>query len=114
MQNIGTLKPCHLLLKQPSENVLFSHKKIVGLKIKDTLIDEDHLGQVKLARLFKVTVLNLHVILIKPKIKLIISKLELLSFKISQLSFHVFCRYGVSVHTNNYDTSHRQKRFHAI
>ena len=35
------------------------------------LINEDHLGQVKFVRLFKVTLLNLHEIMIKPGIKLI-------------------------------------------
>ena len=39
-------------------------------------IDEDHLGQVKFGQLFKVTVLNLHVIMIKPEIKLIIQQLD--------------------------------------
>ena len=34
------------------------------------LIDEDHLGQAKFVRLFKVTVLNLHEIMMKPEIKL--------------------------------------------
>ena len=33
------------------------------------LIDEDSLGQVKFVRLFEVTALNLHVITMKPEIK---------------------------------------------
>ena len=33
------------------------------------LIDQDPLGQVKFVRLFKVTVLSLHVIMMKPEIK---------------------------------------------
>ena len=37
------------------------------------LIDEDPLGQVKFVRLFKVTMLNLHIIMMKPDIELIIS-----------------------------------------
>ena len=51
---------------------LISDKKIVGLRHSDKLIDEDPLGQVKFVHLFKVTVLNLHVIMIKPKVNLII------------------------------------------
>ena len=43
----------------------------------DMLIDKDPLGQVKFVRLFKVTVLNLHVIMKKPEIKLIISAARL-------------------------------------
>ena len=35
------------------------------------------LGQVKFVRLFKVTLLNLHVIMMKPDIKLIISAVRL-------------------------------------
>ena len=73
------------------------------------LIDEDPLGQVKFVRLFKVAVLNLHVIMMKPAIKLIIS-----AAKLSQLTCHVCCCYGISVHENNHDTSRRQKRFHTI
>ena len=38
----------------------------------DKLINEDPLGQVKFVHLFKVTVLNLHVIMIKPKVNFII------------------------------------------
>ena len=57
---------------------LISDKKIVGLKTHDKLIDED-LGQVKFVHLFKVTVLNLHVIMIKPKVNLIISAVRLYS-----------------------------------
>ena len=38
----------------------------------DKLIDKDPLGQVKFVHLFKVTVLHLHVIMIKPKVNLII------------------------------------------
>ena len=36
------------------------------------LIDDDPWGQVKLVRLFEVTVLNLHAIMMKPKSELII------------------------------------------
>ena len=75
------------------------------------------LGQVKVARLFKVTVLNLHVIMMKPEIKLIISAADSTGvnvFKLSQLSYCVCCCYGISVHENNYDTSPREKRFHTI
>ena len=54
------------------------------------LIDEDPLGHVKFVRLFKVTVLHLQVIMMKPEIKLIIfssqTLLELMCFKLSQLS----------------------------
>ena len=57
---------------------LISDKKIVGLKTHYKLIDED-LGQVKFVHLFKVTVLNLHVIMIKPKVNLIISAARLYS-----------------------------------
>ena len=39
----------------------------------DMLVDEDPLEQVKFVHLFKVNVLNLHVIIMKPDIKLIIS-----------------------------------------
>ena len=41
------------------------------------LMDEDPLGQVKFVGLLKVTVLNLHVIMTKPDIKLIISAARL-------------------------------------
>ena len=41
------------------------------------LIDEDPLRQVKFVQLFKVTVLNLHVVMMKPEIKLIISAARL-------------------------------------
>ena len=57
-----------MLLKQPSENVLLSDKTIVGIRMYDMLIDEDPLRQVKFVRLFKVTVLNLLVSIIKPEI----------------------------------------------
>ena len=40
--------------------------------------------------------------------------LELMCFKLSQLSHYVCFCYGISVHEKNYDTSHRQKRFHTI
>ena len=40
-------------------------------QIYDMLIDEDPLGQVKFVRLFKVTVLNLHVVMTKSNIKVI-------------------------------------------
>ena len=43
----------------------------------DMLINEDPLGQVKFVRLFKVTLLNLHEIMMKPEIKLIISTARL-------------------------------------
>ena len=46
---------------------------------KNKLIDEDPLGQVKFVHLLKVTVLNLHVIMMKPKTKLIILAARLLS-----------------------------------
>ena len=77
------------------------------------------LRQVKFVRLFKVAVLNLHVIMMKPEIKLIISAarldlLEVMCFKLSQLGYYVCCCYGISVHENNHDTSRRQKRFHTI
>ena len=39
----------------------------------DRLIDEDPLEQVKFVRLFKVTVLNFHAIMMKPEMELIIS-----------------------------------------
>ena len=39
-------------------------------QIHNMLINEDHMGQVKFVCLFKVTVLNLHEIMMKPKIKL--------------------------------------------
>ena len=32
VQNIESLKPCHVLLKQPIKMSLFSYKKIVGLR----------------------------------------------------------------------------------
>ena len=83
-----------------------------------SLIDEDPLGQVKFAHLFKVTVLNLHMIMTKPETKLIILAARLYSswcvFKLSQLSYYVYRCYGIAVHENNYDTSRRQKRFHTI
>ena len=41
--------------------------------------DEDPLGQVKFVHLFKATELNLHVIMMKPEMKLIISAARLLS-----------------------------------
>ena len=41
------------------------------------LIDEDPLGQVKFVGLFKVTVLNLHEIIMKPENKMTISTARL-------------------------------------
>ena len=38
--------------------------------------------------------------------------LELMCFKLFQLSYYVCFCYGIPVHENNYDTSHRQKRFY--
>ena len=71
MQNIKSLKPCHGLLKQPAENVFdFTQKDCWG-QTHEKLIDEDPLGQVKFGHLLKVTVLNLHVIMMKPETKLI-------------------------------------------
>ena len=59
-------------------------RKCLCFQIKDCwaqihvmLMDEDPLGQVKFVSLFKVTVLNLHVIMMKPEIKLIISAARL-------------------------------------
>ena len=63
-----------MLLKQPSENVFVSDTKIVGDQIHNMLIYEDPLAQVKFLHLFKVTVLNLHVIMIWQEIELIISE----------------------------------------
>ena len=77
MKNIGSLKTCHALLKQPSEHVFVYRLKDCWAQIHDMLIDEDPLGQVKFVRLFKVTVLNLCVIMMKPKIKLMISAARL-------------------------------------
>ena len=74
-------------------------------------------GQVKFVHLFKVIVLNLHVIMMKPETKLIISVarlLELMCFKLCQLIYYVCCCYGISVHENNYDSSCRQKQFYAM
>ena len=68
------------------------------------LIDEDPLGQVKFVGLFKVTVLNLHKIMRKPEIKLIIQQLdtlELMCFKLSQLSYYVCYCYGILLHENS-------------
>ena len=68
---------------------LISDKKIVGLRHMTSLVDEDPLGQVKFVHLFKVTVLNLHVIMMKPETKLIILAARLCSsFKLSQLSYY--------------------------
>ena len=39
-------------------------------QIHNMLINEDHMGQVKFVRLFKVTALSLHEIMMKPEIKL--------------------------------------------
>ena len=49
-------------------------------------------------RLFKVTVLNFHVIMMKPEIKLIISaaRLNWSCFKLSQLNYYVSFCYGIS------------------
>ena len=35
-------------------------------------------------------------------------------FKLPQLSYYVLSCYGIALHENNYDTSHKQKRFHTI
>ena len=61
------------VLKQPAENVFrFRYEKIIGLRYM--LIEKDPLGQVKFVHLLKVTVLNLHLTLMKPEIQLIISE----------------------------------------
>ena len=62
-----------MLLKQLSENVFAFRQKDCCAKIHDMLIDEDPLGQANFVRLFKVTVLTLHAIMMKPELKLIIS-----------------------------------------
>ena len=46
VQNIGSLKPCHVLLKQSSENVFVSRQKDYWAQIHDMLINEEPLGQV--------------------------------------------------------------------
>ena len=51
---------------------LFSDKKDCWAQIPDMLIDEDPLGEVKFVQLFKVTVISLHAIMMKPEIKLIL------------------------------------------
>ena len=56
---------------------LFSDKKICWGQLYDMLINEDPLGQLKFVPLYKVTVLNLHEIMMKPEIKLIISTARL-------------------------------------
>ena len=56
---------------------LFSDKKIAGLKYMTCLSMMNPLGQVTFVRLFKVTALNLHVIMMKPEIKPIISAARL-------------------------------------
>ena len=55
---------------------LISDKKIVRQEHDQQLIDEDPLGQAKFVHLFKVTALNLHAIMMKPEIKLIIRELK--------------------------------------
>ena len=67
MQNIG-LEPSHVLFKQPAKNVFVFRQKDYWTQIYDMLIHEDPFGQVKFVRLSKVTVLNLHVIIMKPEI----------------------------------------------
>ena len=54
-----------MLLKQPAENVFDSRQKDCWAQTYDKIIDEDPLGEVKLLLLFKVTVLNLHVIKVR-------------------------------------------------
>ena len=66
-----------MLLKQSSENIFVFRLKDCWAQIHDMLIDEDPLGQVKFVCLFKVTVLYLHEIMMKPEIKLIISTARL-------------------------------------
>ena len=77
VQNIGNLKPCHLLLKQSSENVFVFRLKIAGLRYMTCQPLKNPLGQVNLCFFFKVTVLNLYVTIMKPEIKLIISEARL-------------------------------------
>ena len=48
VQNIGSLKPCHVLLKQSSEMSLFSDKKIAGLRYMTCQSLKNPLGQVNL------------------------------------------------------------------
>ena len=62
-----------MLWKQPSENAFVFRLKHCQVQIYDMLIDEDPLEKVKFMRLFKVTVLNLYVIMMRQEIKLIIS-----------------------------------------
>ena len=42
-------------------------------QIHDIFVDENPLGQVKFVQLFKVTMLHLHVIMMRPEMKLITS-----------------------------------------
>ena len=56
---------------------LFSDKKDCWAQILDMLINEEPFGTSLYVSLFKVTVLNLHVIMMKPEIKLIISAARL-------------------------------------
>ena len=72
VKNIGRLKPCHVFFKQPSENVFVFRLKDCQAQIHDMPIDEDPLGKVKFIRFFKVTVLNLYVIMTRQEIKLIL------------------------------------------
>ena len=113
MQNIGSLRSYHVLLKQPGENVFVSTQKYNWTQIHDVLlIDEDSLEQVKFVYLFKAIVLNSHVIMMKPEIKLMNSLARL---ELSQLSYFVYCCHGAPVHENNRgDTYCRKKRFHTI
>ena len=56
---------------------LLSEKEIAGLRYMTCLSVKNPLGQLKFVRLFRVTVLNLHVIIMKPKFKLINSAARL-------------------------------------
>ena len=53
VQNIGSLKPCHVLLKQSSENALFSDKRIAGQRYMTCQSLKNPLGQVNLCFLSK-------------------------------------------------------------
>ena len=48
VENTGSLKPCHILLKQSSENVFLSDKKIAGLGYMTWQWLDSSFGQVNL------------------------------------------------------------------
>ena len=78
VKNFGSLKPCHVHALEAAirKYLCFLIKRLFDSDIRH-VIDEDPQGKVKFVELFKITVLNLHVLMMMPEIKLIISAARL-------------------------------------